>query len=186
MVANSPSVLEGDFIANNFTQPAALPSYELAAIDHLNATHPGTRVFAIPGNDFAAYRWGDTVDTPQPALLNRDFVTREQQVMGSIATADTLYAIDAPIQDGTDNWTRWRPWPASWAPATSWSSTTSSTSATASPSPRSWPPSCAQTPSGPDRSPVLRVAPAQRLDRLDPQRAGPEHARRAPPGPPPS
>jgi arabinofuranan 3-O-arabinosyltransferase len=101
VVANMPAILDGDFIANNFTQPAALPSYQQAAIDHLNATHPGTRVFAIPGNDFAAYRWGDTVDTPQPALLNRDFVTREQQIMGSIATADTLYAVDGPIQDGT-------------------------------------------------------------------------------------
>ena len=102
-MANNPSLFLGDTIANNFTQPAALPSYELAAINHLNATHPGTRVFAIPGNDFAAYRWGDTVDTPQPALLNRDFVTREQQVMGSIATADTLYATDEPLQDGTAN-----------------------------------------------------------------------------------
>ena len=36
----------------------------MQAIDHLNATHPGTRVLAIPGNDFAADRWGDTVDTP--------------------------------------------------------------------------------------------------------------------------
>jgi len=103
VVANNPSIFLGDTIANNFTQPASLPSYEVAAIDHLNATHPGTRVFAIPGNDFAAYRWGDTVDTPQPALLDRDFVTREQQIMGSIATADTLYATDGPIQDGTAN-----------------------------------------------------------------------------------
>jgi arabinofuranan 3-O-arabinosyltransferase len=103
VVANNPSLFLGDTIANNFTQPAALPSYEVAAINHLNATHPGTRVFAIPGNDFAAYRWGDTVDTPQPALLNRDFVTREQQVMGSIATADTLYATDEPLQDDTAN-----------------------------------------------------------------------------------
>jgi hypothetical protein len=104
VIANIPSLFNGDTIANNFTQPASLPSYELAAINHLNATHPGTRVFAIPGNDFASYDWGDTVDTPQPALLNRNFVTREQQVMGSIATADTLYAIDGPIQDGTANW----------------------------------------------------------------------------------
>ncbi len=104
VVANNPSLFLGDFIANNFTQPAALPSYEVAAINHLNNTHPGTRVFAIPGNDFAAYRWGDTVDTPQPALLNRDFVTREQQIMGSIATADTLYATDDPIQEGTANY----------------------------------------------------------------------------------
>ena len=103
VVANNPSLFLGDTIANNFTQPASLPSYQLAAIKHLNATHPGTRVFAIPGNDFAAYRWGDTVDTPQPAFLDRDFVTREQQIMGSIATADTLYATDGPLQDGTAN-----------------------------------------------------------------------------------
>ncbi len=101
VVANNPSLFLGDTIANNFTQPASLPSYQLAAINHLNATHPGTRVFAIPGNDFAAYRWGDTVDTPQPAFLNRDFISREQQILGSIATADTLYATDGPIQDGT-------------------------------------------------------------------------------------
>src|SRR6202021_1345485 len=93
----------GDTIANNFTQPAALPSYQIAAIDHLNATHPGTRVLAIPGNDFAADRWGDTVDTPQPALLTRDFITREQQILGSIATADTLYATDGPLHNRPAN-----------------------------------------------------------------------------------
>ena len=103
VVANNPSIFNGDTIANNFTQPASLPGYEMAAIAHLNATHPGTRVLAIPGNDFASYRWGDTVDTPQPAFLNRDFVTREQQIMGSIATADTLYALDGPMQSGTAN-----------------------------------------------------------------------------------
>jgi hypothetical protein len=104
VIANIPSLFNGDAeVAGNFVQPASLPSYQLAAIDHLNATHPGTRVFAIPGNDFASSRWGDTVDTPQAALLNRDFVTREQQIMGSIATADTLYAVDGPLQDGVAN-----------------------------------------------------------------------------------
>ncbi len=103
VIANNPSLFNGDTIANNFTQPASLPSYQLDAIRHLNNTHPGTRVFAIPGNDFASDRWGDTIDTPQPALLDRDFVTREQQIMGSIATADTLYAVDSPIQDGIAN-----------------------------------------------------------------------------------
>ena len=31
------------------------------------------------------------------------FITREQQILGSIATADTLYATDGPLQDGTAN-----------------------------------------------------------------------------------
>ncbi len=102
VVANNPSLFNGEAIsAGSLVQPASLPSYQMAAIKHLNATHHGTRVFAIPGNDFASDRWGNTVDTPQPAFLNRSFVTREQQIMGSIATADTLYAVDGPYQDGT-------------------------------------------------------------------------------------
>ncbi|MGH9092144.1 MAG: alpha-(1-_3)-arabinofuranosyltransferase domain-containing protein, partial [Acidimicrobiales bacterium] len=106
VVANNPAVFNGQAeVASTFHQPATLPGYQLAAIRHLNATHPGTRVLAIPGNDFAAYRWGNTVDTPQPALLTRPFVTREQQVMGSEATANTLYAMDAGIQTGTEDWT---------------------------------------------------------------------------------
>jgi arabinofuranan 3-O-arabinosyltransferase len=103
VIGNNPSLFNGDTIAKNFTQPANLPSYQVQAIKHLNATHQSTRVLAIPGNDFATNRWGDTIDTPQPALLDRNFVTREQQIMGSIPTADTLYALDDPIQENTVN-----------------------------------------------------------------------------------
>ena len=81
VVVNIPSLFLGNTIANYFTQPATLPVYQVAAIA-IQRDHPGTRVFAIPGNNFAAYRWGDTVDTPQPALLTRDFVTREQRHHG--------------------------------------------------------------------------------------------------------
>lgn len=103
VIAANPAIFNGDAqVSSFFTQPASLPKTELAAINHLNKTHAGTRVFAIPGNDFASYRWGDTVDTPQAALLNRPFVTHEQQVMGSIATADTLNAVDEPIQEGIE------------------------------------------------------------------------------------
>ena len=104
VVADNPAVLNGDAaVVPPLTQPASLPRYELAALHALNATGHGTRVLAIPGNDFAAYTWGDTNDTPQPAVLTRPFVTREQQVMGSMATADTLYALDAPIQTSVAN-----------------------------------------------------------------------------------
>jgi hypothetical protein len=104
VVANNPSMFNGDaIVAGVFTQPASLPSYQMQAIKHLNDTHKGTRVLAIPGNDFATDRWGDTIDTPQPAFLTRDFVTREQQIMGSIPTADTLFALDDPIQEDTFN-----------------------------------------------------------------------------------
>ncbi len=109
VVGNNPSIFNGDMIPNYLSIPAALPSYEMQAIDHLNHTHQGTRVLAIPGDNFASYRWGDPLDTPQPADLTRDFVTREQQVMGSIATADTLYAFDDPIQEDTENYSALAP-----------------------------------------------------------------------------
>jgi hypothetical protein len=105
VIANNPAIFNGDAeVSSFFTQPAKLPSYERAAIKYLNANRTDTRVLAIPGNNFASYRWGDTVDPPEPAFLDRPFVTREEQVMGSIATANTLSALDDPIQVGTEQW----------------------------------------------------------------------------------
>jgi arabinofuranan 3-O-arabinosyltransferase len=102
-VANNPALFNGDMaVVDPLTQPSTLPGYDVAALHALNRSAggatPATRVLAVPGDAFAAYTWGDTNDTPQPALLDRPFVTREQQVMGSMATADVLYATDAPIQ----------------------------------------------------------------------------------------
>ncbi len=94
----------GGIIANGFTQPATPPSYVGQAAAALDSSHPGTRVYALPGNDFAAYRWGDTIDTVYPGLMTRPFVTHEQQIMGSLATAAVLQAVDTPLQDGTMDW----------------------------------------------------------------------------------
>lgn len=90
----------GATVVNGLTQPAKPPAYVKQAATALNHTHPGTRVYAMPGNNFAAYRWGDTIDTVYPALLTRPFVTHEQQTMGSLPTADLLEAVDTPLQDG--------------------------------------------------------------------------------------
>ena len=80
------------------------PAYVRQAAAALDTAHPGTRVYALPGNNFAAYRWGDTIDTVYPGLMTRPFVTHEQQIMGSLATADVLQAVDTPLQDGTMDW----------------------------------------------------------------------------------
>ena len=94
-------LLTGAVVVNGDTQPASPPLYVTEAASHLNHTHPNTRVYALPGNDFGAYRWGDTIDTVWPALLNRPFVTHEQQVMGSLPTNNLLAAADTPLQQGT-------------------------------------------------------------------------------------
>ena len=105
VVADNPAIFNGDAaIVPPLTQPATLPGYGLAAASYLDSTQPGTRVLGIPGDAFAAYRWGETTDTPQPGVLTRPFVTREQQVMGSMPTADTLYALDAPLQTHIEDW----------------------------------------------------------------------------------
>ena len=94
----------GAIIANGFTQPAKPPAYVVEAAQALDAKGDATRVYALPGNNFAAYRWGDTIDTVYPALMTRPFVTHEQQIMGSLATADVLNAVDNPLQNGTMDW----------------------------------------------------------------------------------
>jgi len=101
--ASSP-LWTGQIIADGFTQPAKPPAYVRAAAKALDGSHPGTRVYAMPGNNFAAQRWGDTIDTVYPGLMTRPFVTHEQQIMGSLPTADVLEAVDGPLQDGVMNW----------------------------------------------------------------------------------
>jgi arabinofuranan 3-O-arabinosyltransferase len=103
MGANAP-LLGGDTVIAQFSQPAQPPSYVEAAAHYLNSVAPGTRVYALPGDDFAAYRYGDTVDPIWVGLLNRPFVTHEQFIQGSIPTANLLYAIDNPLQQGTMDW----------------------------------------------------------------------------------
>jgi arabinofuranan 3-O-arabinosyltransferase len=76
----------------------------LAAAKYLNAQGSSTRVFGIPGSNFAAYDYGDTTDPVYPAILDRPYVAREQLPKGSSATVDLLYAIDNPIQVGTEQW----------------------------------------------------------------------------------
>ncbi len=104
VAAASTPLWTGGIVADGFTQPAVPPLYVRQAAAALDRTHPGTRVYALPGNNFAAYRWGDTVDTVYPGLMTRPFVTHEQQIMGSLATADLLQAVDTPVQDGTADW----------------------------------------------------------------------------------
>jgi arabinofuranan 3-O-arabinosyltransferase len=104
IAAASTPLWTGAIIAAGFTQPAKPPLYVRQAATALNHSHPGTRVYAIPGNNFAAYRWGDTIDTVYPGLMTRPFITHEQQIMGSIPTADLLQALDSPLQDGVEDW----------------------------------------------------------------------------------
>ena len=100
VMAADPAVWNGTTVPTHFAEPGAPPAYVDQAAAALDTVHPGTRVLAVPGENFAAYRYGDTVDPIWPALLTRPFVTREQQVLGSLPSADLLYGFDDPMQSG--------------------------------------------------------------------------------------
>ncbi len=54
----------------------------------------------IPGSDFAAYRWGQTVDPITPGLMDRPYVARELVPWGSAASAELLNELDRRLQEG--------------------------------------------------------------------------------------
>ena len=59
-----------------------------------------TRLLSLPGSDFAAYTWGDTIDPIEPGLIDRPFVARELVPFGSAAGANLLQALDRRLQEG--------------------------------------------------------------------------------------
>ncbi|MGH7733071.1 MAG: alpha-(1-_3)-arabinofuranosyltransferase domain-containing protein, partial [Gemmatimonadales bacterium] len=99
--AANPALFNGSTVLLRYTMRSPLPGYTTQAAAALNATHPGTRVLAVPGENTAAYTWGDTTDPVWPGLLTRPFVNREQFPLGSLPTYDMLYAFDNPMQNGT-------------------------------------------------------------------------------------
>ena len=54
-----------------------------------------------PGDDFADYDWGNTIDPVWPGIMTRPEILREQLIQGSNPTADLLQAFDLTLQQGT-------------------------------------------------------------------------------------
>ena len=100
----NPAIWNGTTVPSHYTQPHPLPSYEYKTASWLNSHCRGKRILVEPGEDFAAYRYGDTIDTIYPGISTCQFILREQLIMGSLPTADMMYAIDSPIQEGAYNW----------------------------------------------------------------------------------
>ena len=182
VVANNPSTLQRRRHGQRLPQPARLPSSHWR---RSSTSTPPTRAHGSSPSPATTSppSAGVTPSTRRsPRFLDRHFVTHEQQIMGSIATADTLYAMDGPIQtappterpgphgppdEGRRPPGRVRPAP---------------TSTTASPSPSSSPPSSADAarPGGPARRSARRgpnVSIISTLNEQDlacpPTRAGP-------------
>lgn len=101
-----PPLWQGQMVANNLQRDEDLPPYWLEAAAEVDARSqlPGggwsSRVLAVPGSDFASYRWGETVDPILPGLADRPFVARELIPYGTPPSADLLNALDRQLQEG--------------------------------------------------------------------------------------
>src|SRR5690606_10688354 len=72
-LVNAPALFTGQYIAENLQRPEDIPSYWLQDIRALDRGSHQTRVLEIPGEDFASYRWGTTVDPITPGLMDRAY-----------------------------------------------------------------------------------------------------------------
>ena len=58
VAADMAPLWAGQFVDANLSRPSQIPSYYQAAANYMDARGNATRVMALPGIDFATYRWG--------------------------------------------------------------------------------------------------------------------------------
>ncbi len=89
------------YIADRAAFPEHIPTYWTQAGAATQKAGDTTRALEVPGSDFAAFRWGDTVDPIMPAISSRPWVSRELIPFGSPQSANLLIALDHRLQEGT-------------------------------------------------------------------------------------
>ena len=97
---NQCPLFQGQMVDRNLVRDEQVPSYWHEAAAALDAGDRDTRVYEVPGIDFAAYRWGNTVDPITPGLTDREYVARELIPYGSPPSANLLNSLEAPFQSG--------------------------------------------------------------------------------------
>jgi arabinofuranan 3-O-arabinosyltransferase len=86
-------------VPDRFDRPEAIPQPWVDAGHYLDRV--GGRAMLVPGIDFAAYRWGNTLDPVLAGLTHTDLVWRELLPMGGEPGADLVAAFDESIQENT-------------------------------------------------------------------------------------
>ncbi|HTZ10011.1 MAG TPA: alpha-(1-_3)-arabinofuranosyltransferase family protein, partial [Acidimicrobiales bacterium] len=97
--AANPAAFDGGSVLDRYLLPTPVPRYVTQAATTLDHERTGTRVLAIPSDNFGAYRYGNTNDPIWPGVLTRSFVTGQQLPIGSIPSYDLLYGLDTPMEN---------------------------------------------------------------------------------------
>lgn len=99
VAVNLPALWTGGLYTSSLLRDELVPAAWRLAGQEMDAAGGTSRVLDMPGSDFAAYRWGGTVDPVLPGLTDRDVAYRELVPSGSAASADLLAAVDRRWQD---------------------------------------------------------------------------------------
>jgi arabinofuranan 3-O-arabinosyltransferase len=89
------------YLSDGVARANDIPDYWKQAAAAMQADGNKTRVLEIPGSDFSAYRWGDTIEPVTPGLIDRPYVAREVLPSGTPPSVNLLVALDHRIQEGT-------------------------------------------------------------------------------------
>lgn len=98
-VAISPVARHG-MLAGDFDRPEEVPDHWLELAEDLDAAGTDARILELPGSNFAAYRWGNTVEPVLPGLVGRPTIAREVLPAGGFGTVDLLAALDRSLLHG--------------------------------------------------------------------------------------
>lgn len=90
VVLNFAPVWEHGYLSERLLRPEDVPGYWKRAAAALDRGGEATRVLEIPGCDFAAHRWGNTVDPITPGLIDRPWLGRESLPAESAASVDLV------------------------------------------------------------------------------------------------
>ena len=98
VLASMPSEVTDGLIASRFHREG-IPAYWEQAGQALDRGGQGN-VLELPGIDFAAYRWGNTLDPVSVGLTDRPVLARELVPQGSPIGVSLLNAVDRSLQEG--------------------------------------------------------------------------------------
>lgn len=97
-IANGTGLWSGNYYSS-YLGYSKIPEYWRQALSTADAESDDTRVLSMPGADFAAYKWGNTIDPIEPGLIDRPFVTRELVPWGSGPGANLVSAFDFRVKN---------------------------------------------------------------------------------------
>ena len=100
VIVNQLPLFTGSYVGPELARDETLPASWTDAAAALDQGPLDSRILVVPGADFSAHRWGNTIDHVLPGLVERPVAVRELIGFSSQAASDLLIALDRRLQEG--------------------------------------------------------------------------------------